>query len=152
MATKPDKAIITADPDVSTAKAFFGNLIDYYNEKTDSQDSHFSSTSNPHAVTATQVGLGNVANTAQVELSTVTTVNDFIVGSGNATVTRKTPTEVATILSAVVGNSAGIRITIGTTAPLSPVNDKELWIDTTNKVMRVYSNAAWITLGSAYSA
>ena len=51
-------------------------------------------------------------------LETVTTLNDFIIGTGNATVTRKTPTEVKTILGldAIVANSHIQNTDTGTTS------------------------------------
>lgn len=49
-------------------------------------------------VTKGDVSLGNVTNDAQIPLSTVTTANDFIVATGNAAVTRKTASQVKTIL------------------------------------------------------
>ena len=47
------------------------------------------------------------------------------------------------------GNAAtvgGIRITIGTTAPTDPVNNKELWFDTNSKVkdIKAYVGGTWI--------
>lgn len=50
--------------------------------------SHASDTANPHAVTKAQVGLGNVANAAQVQLAAITAAGDLLYGTGAGTVSR----------------------------------------------------------------
>lgn len=55
------------------------------------------------------------------------------------------------------GNSAtvgGIRITIGTTAPSSPVNNKELWFDTNSGVLdlKAYTGGAWVRTHGVWSS
>lgn len=47
-------------------------------------------------------------------------------------------------------NIAGFRLTYSATAPSSPQNGKELWIDMANRVMKIYESGAWVTLGAAY--
>ena len=49
---------------------------------------HAANTSNPHSVTKTQVGLGNVTDDAQIAKSLVTAKGDLIVATGNATPDR----------------------------------------------------------------
>lgn len=39
--------------------------------------------------------------------------------------------------------SGGIRITIGPAAPSNPRENKELWVNTSNRVIYVYLNAKW---------
>ena len=48
--------------------------------------------------------------------------------------------------------AAGFRMTYGSVAPASPQNGKELWVDTTNKVIKIYEGSAWLVIGAAYSA
>jgi hypothetical protein len=50
--------------------------------------SHIASTSNPHSVTKTQVGLSNVTNAAQIPLSVVTTKGDLLAATASATIAR----------------------------------------------------------------
>jgi len=42
----------------------------------------------------------------------------------------------------------GVRVTVGTTAPSSPVNNKELWFDTTNGLVKFYISSAWVSAGA----
>lgn len=44
----------------------------------------------------------------------------------------------------------GIRITIGTTAPSNPQPDKELWIDTSQRVPKVYTSNGWFGVRAVY--
>lgn len=46
--------------------------------------------------------------------------------------------------------SGGIRVTIGDTVPPNPNNDKELWVDTVGKLVKVYRGGAWVSLGAVY--
>lgn len=61
----------------------------------------------------------------------------------------------AKLPASITGDAAtvsGMRITYGTFAPSSPQNSKELWIDTTNRVIKIFESGVWITIGAAYSA
>lgn len=40
--------------------------------------------------------------------------------------------------------SGGIRITIGASAPGSPVNNKEIWMNTSDKLTYVYTGSKWV--------
>lgn len=44
----------------------------------------------------------------------------------------------------------GIRITVGTSAPTSPVDNKEVWFDTNEMIVKVRKAGAWQTMGAAY--
>lgn len=46
--------------------------------------------------------------------------------------------------------SGGIRITISSNAPSSPVIDKELWIDKSSNIMKIYTSSGWVGLGAVY--
>lgn len=37
----------------------------------------------------------------------------------------------------------GIRITVGSSSPSGPTNYKDVWFDTTNKLVKVYYNSTW---------
>ena len=45
----------------------------------------------------------------------------------------------------------GIRFTVGTAAPSNPVNDKDVWFDTANKLVKVYTNNAWVAFNAVYA-
>ena len=52
------------------------------------------------------------------------------------------------------GNSAtvgGVRITIGANPPSSPINDKEIWIDTANQAFKYYHGNAWLKTTAVWS-
>ena len=44
----------------------------------------------------------------------------------------------------------GIRITIGPNAPSNPQNNKEIWINTSTKVINTMENGSWIVVGAAF--
>lgn len=44
----------------------------------------------------------------------------------------------------------GIRFTIGTEAPLNPVNDKEIWFDTDTKLIKTYTSNEWINFSAVW--
>lgn len=46
--------------------------------------------------------------------------------------------------------SGGIRITIDSAAPSNPKQNKELWIDTTNYVLKIYNGTTWLIIGAAW--
>ncbi len=46
--------------------------------------------------------------------------------------------------------SGGIRITIGSSAPSSPRNNKEIWVDTANLVIKTYTSGNWEIVGAAF--
>jgi hypothetical protein len=46
--------------------------------------------------------------------------------------------------------SGGIRITIGTSAPPSPINNKEIWIDTNALVLKIMHSNSWKIIGAAF--
>lgn len=46
--------------------------------------------------------------------------------------------------------SGGIRVTVNDSAPASPVAEKELWLDTASKLVKVYRGGAWVSLGAVY--
>ena len=77
-------------------------------------------------------GLHNVAHTGNYsDLINIPTT--FIAGGGNAD---------------TVG---GIRITIGATSPASPTNNKDIWFDTTNKLVKVYTGGSWQAFNAVYA-
>lgn len=45
----------------------------------------------------------------------------------------------------------GIRITINNESPSNPNNDKEIWIDTVNMLMKIYHNNQWVPLHTVYA-
>lgn len=52
------------------------------------------------------------------------------------------------------GNSdtvGGIRFTVGPTAPAGPKNFQDVWFDTTNKLVKVYYNNAWVPFEAVYA-
>lgn len=59
-----------------------------------------------------------------------------------------------TTLPASGGNAdtvGGIRITINTAPPNSPVNNREIWIDLNNLLIKTYNNNAWKSLHTVYA-
>lgn len=46
--------------------------------------------------------------------------------------------------------SGGIRITIGGNPPSNPKSNKEIWIDTTALVLKVYTSSNWQIIGAAF--
>lgn len=46
--------------------------------------------------------------------------------------------------------SGGIRVTISGTAPSNPKVNKELWIDTSAMVLKIFLNNAWQIVGAAF--
>lgn len=46
--------------------------------------------------------------------------------------------------------SGGVRVTISSTAPTSPVINKELWFDLTEEVIKIYISTGWKRWGAAY--
>ena len=49
------------------------------------------------------------------------------------------------------GTVNGIRITIGPSGPSGPRSYKELWIDTTNKLVKVYVGSSWIPMCAVFA-
>lgn len=45
---------------------------------------------------------------------------------------------------------AGCRFTISDTAPASPVEGKEFWVDTANNCIKIFKNGGWAITGAAY--
>lgn len=90
---------------------------------------------NPHPATHPYTmitGLATVANTGSYsDLKNIPTT--FIAGGGNAD---------------TVG---GIRITVNASAPSSPTNNKDVWFDTTNKLVKVYTGGAWVAFNAVYA-
>ena len=60
---------------------------------------------------------------------------------------------IVTFVNAISGGVSGVRMTIGTTAPASPVNNKDIWFDTTggSLLIKVYSGSAWIANRTTYN-
>lgn len=50
-----------------------------------------------------------------------------------------------------VDTVTGIRFTIGTSAPSSPKNDKEVWFNTSKKLIYVYTSNAWTAFSAVWS-
>ena len=74
-------------------------------------------------LTSTDVGLGNVTNNAQVQLSTITTAGDLIVGSGSAAVSRLGVGSNGQVLTVVSGAPAWASpATSGTVTSVSVVS------------------------------
>lgn len=44
----------------------------------------------------------------------------------------------------------GIRITLGPNPPASPVELKELWFDTNNKIVKTYMSGAWVAFSAVW--
>lgn len=52
------------------------------------------------------------------------------------------------------GNSdtvGGIRFTVGPNAPSSPINMRDVWFDTANKLVKVYFGNAWVPFNAVYA-
>lgn len=52
------------------------------------------------------------------------------------------------------GNSdtvGGIRLTISGTQPSNPQNNKELWIDISNRLVKTYISNAWVSMCAVYA-
>lgn len=77
-------------------------------------------------------GLKNIANTASYH-DLVDVPSTFIAGGGD---------------SDTVG---GIRFTIGPTAPNNPVNSKDVWFNTSSKLLTVYYDNKWNNFHAVYS-
>lgn len=75
------------------------------------------------ALTSTDVALGNVANAAQVQLSTVTTKGDLIVGTANATVTRRAVGANGRVLAAASAQTDGVEWSANPTPALVALSD-----------------------------
>lgn len=50
-----------------------------------------------------------------------------------------------------VDTVTGIRFTIGGTAPLSPKNNKEVWFDTSTRLVKVYTDNTWMLFSAVWS-
>lgn len=62
--------------------------------------------------------------------------------------------DIPSVFRAGSGNSDtvnGIRVSIQSTAPSGPTNDKELWINTTDFIPYIYSNNNWIPLRAVFA-
>jgi hypothetical protein len=44
----------------------------------------------------------------------------------------------------------GIRFTVGTTSPDTPVNNKDVWFDTNDRLVKVYTGSAWVSFRAVY--
>ena len=55
------------------------------------------------------------------------------------------------LAKAVVSDTSGVRITISDTAPTSPVNGKEIWVDSANNLIKHYKADAWVAMNSVYA-
>lgn len=113
-------ANVTAVIDESVVVATKQNLQEHIKDK-----------NNPHGVTAVQAGAAPAVHTHSV--SQITNFpTSFPANGGNA---------------ATVG---GVRITIGTAAPASPVIDKEMWLDTANNAVKIYKTGGWQALSAVW--
>jgi len=105
------------------------------NEKTKLAGIEAGALNNPHPATHPYTmitGLSTVAHTGKYsDLSGIPTT--FIAGGGN---------------SDTVG---GIRFTVGATAPSSPTNNKDVWFDTANKLVKVYTGNAWVAFNAVFA-
>ncbi len=50
-----------------------------------------------------------------------------------------------------VDTVTGIRFTIGGTAPTSPKNEKEVWFDTSTRLVKIYTNNSWMLFSAVWS-
>ena len=50
-----------------------------------------------------------------------------------------------------VDTVTGIRFTIGGNSPSNPKNDKEVWLDTSEKLLKVYTGNAWMKFSAVWS-
>lgn len=50
-----------------------------------------------------------------------------------------------------VDTVTGIRFTIGRNAPSSPKNDKEVWFDTSERLVKVYTGNTWMKFSAVWS-
>lgn len=90
---------------------------------------------NPHPATHPYTmitGLSTVAHTGSYQDLTNIPLT-FIAGGGNSDTT------------------GGIRFTISSTAPSSPTNNKDVWFDTTNKLIKVYTNDTWVPFNAVWA-
>lgn len=90
---------------------------------------------NPHPATHPYTmitGLSTVAHTGSYT-DLLNIPKTFIAGGGNAD---------------TVG---GIRFTVGPVAPGSPVNNKDVWFDTSNKLVKVYTGNTWVPFNAVYA-
>lgn len=65
---------------------------------------------------------------------------------------RDIPSRVRDVVNGIADAATvgGIRITIGTSSPANPQNNKEIWIDTGALVLKVYTTGRWETIGAAF--
>lgn len=62
--------------------------------------------------------------------------------------------EIPETFTAGGGNSdtvGGIRLTINNVAPSDPKNNKELWIDTSQRLIMIYTNSQWVAMCAVYA-
>lgn len=45
----------------------------------------------------------------------------------------------------------GIRFTVDATAPSDPINNKDVWFDTDNRLLKLYINNAWVSFRAVYA-
>ena len=55
------------------------------------------------------------------------------------------------VISTDAKTVTGIRFTIGASAPASPVNNKDVWFDTANRLLKVYTGNTWIPFRAVYA-
>lgn len=116
----------------------------------DTAAGHEADHNNPHGVTAAQVGA-----VALVDAVTTITANKVVRRDSNGRIAGDITGNAATATTATYAPSisvTGFRMTYGSVAPSNPTNSRELWIDTANKVFKIYESGTWIVMGAAYSA
>lgn len=55
------------------------------------------------------------------------------------------------VISTDAETVTGIRFTIGATAPRNPINDKEVWFDTANRLLKIYTSNTWVSFRAVYA-
>lgn len=96
-----------------------------------------------------QVGALNNPHPATHPYTMITGLST-VAHTGSYTDLLNTPTT----FNANGGNSdtvGGIRFTVGPTAPSAPTNNKDVWFDTTNKLVKVYTGNAWVPFNAVYA-
>lgn len=109
----------------------------------DSAYAHISLTSNPHGVTATQVGLGNVTNESKATMFSSAALTGTPTAPTAAIATNTTQIATTAYVLAAIAAGGSSSITVDDIAPTGTTG--ALWFEPDAGILQIYAGGAWVS-------